>query len=502
MAVATVCIPAAPHHTHLLERAVESVRAQTVATDVLTFIDHDKRGPGHGRNVMAQQVKTPFLIFLDADDLLEPAFVERTVAAYLTRKPRGYVFTDWQTGGHHMKSMSCYGIWGEDDEAKFHPVTTLFPTRLFHALGGFDETLWAGEDTDFYMRANAAGVQSVGVREPLMQYTADGFRSKEGYADPRWKNLMSKIYAKVEGRLMPQSCAGCGNTVIVEAARITNEKLHDDDVLARPVGNAMFKRRGAETGTLYGRLNSKHTVWVRAADFNPRDWTEIVATPEIVPTAEEIEAARKAAVVYLTTEQKLVKLITERGVRTWSDDEAETEIKTGHDIQQHPEELAKLVLLTLEERKKSAGDIQATFYNPRVMEIGTGENAGLARFLVEDMEWAVLSIDPNAPVSEPQDGPEWVFEQMSSEAYELPEDEAQFDLLIIDGDPALRRHDFDKFGSRAHVVALHDITGHFHPEAAEAWKALGYTKAGNLRKGFSEIIAEGSKLGIGVYVNA
>jgi hypothetical protein len=83
VAVTTVIIPAGPKHVHLMARAVESARAQTVPTEVLTFVDTERRGPAYGRNLLASQVTTPFLTLLDADDYLEPNFVEETLNAWV-----------------------------------------------------------------------------------------------------------------------------------------------------------------------------------------------------------------------------------------------------------------------------------------------------------------------------------------------------------------------------------------------------------------------------------
>src|SRR5574342_931428 len=89
---ATVVIPVAPYHEAVAERSIASVRAQTVPTTLVVVHDTERRGPGWARNQGLAEVQTPYVVFLDADDWLEPQFVERTLRV---RKVARYVFTDW-----------------------------------------------------------------------------------------------------------------------------------------------------------------------------------------------------------------------------------------------------------------------------------------------------------------------------------------------------------------------------------------------------------------------
>lgn len=510
MPVATVIIPCGPRHVHLLQRAIDSARAQTVPVDVRWFVDEERKGPGYGRNLLAKTVATPFLITLDADDYLLPTFVERTLDAWMRCKPKGYIYTDWYQGERHVKAATCYGVFRQPDEAPFHLPPTLFPTALYHALGGYDETLFGAEDTEFYWRANAMGVHNLHLREPLFHYTPDGFRAKESSQDPRWMDLLIQVSETVKGKLSMARCGDCGRG---DTGPVNANERQADDILARPRGQEMIRRFGSVTGTAYGRISAKHTVYVRKADFNEQQWERVVDVESTLPSKEEIEAAsKKAPESGQQTTVDLAKFdrsdpvqmeaaIRQVGVREWRADS--NHIRHGFDIQQTPSELAELLV---EAHKRGV---------KRVIEIGTGESAGLARFMVEVLDWEVVSIDKVKPKTDLFNDRRWAFIEGESQTVELPKD-LKADMIVIDGDHSFKatEADWKRYSDMAPLVVLHDIspdgwwggddkTGGF-------WRSIAKGPKGGMKKGFREIIApldtvnqmavEGRQ-GIGVYVN-
>lgn len=522
MPIATVIIPCGPRHIDLLPRAIASAKAQTMPVEVMWLIDTDKRGPGWARNEMAKRVTTPMLVTLDADDMLHEDFVKKTFAKWLECEPDTYVYTDWETPGKgHMRAVSCYGLTRYPNESLFHLPPALFPTRLYHAIGGYDESLWMAEDTDFYLKANAMGIKSAVVREPLMTYTDEGFRSREGFQDPRWNALISEVMRRYYRRL---SMACCGQ---VGKKQTTVEGRQEGDILVRPLWGARMKTYGRVTKRLYGSIGRALTVWIDPRDFNEREYERVPDMAALAPTPAEIEvalttppaladvethdyvtitAANPASVktskrtpdsltdddfeVKPRTVAELKALIKRAGIRDWS-----TGIAHGYDIQQTPDELAELLHLARERGVK------------RVLEIGTGQHAGLARFMVNLMGWEVVSIDIEQP-KEGVDAQGWTFIHGNSTTVEHPALDEAFDMVFIDGDHSYdaTKADWERFGKAAPLVVFHDIapdgwwgkddqTGGF-------WRELAYTpKTKKLRAGFGEFITPGAKQGIGYYVN-
>lgn len=67
----SVVIPYSPEHTPtaMLEEAKNSVRRQSVTTEIVVVYDEDQNGPAWARNVGLERADTRYVAFLDADDL-------------------------------------------------------------------------------------------------------------------------------------------------------------------------------------------------------------------------------------------------------------------------------------------------------------------------------------------------------------------------------------------------------------------------------------------------
>lgn len=134
-----------------------------------------------------------------------------------------------------------------------------------------------------------------------------------------------------------------------------------------------------------------------------------------------------------------------------------------------------------------------------VLEIGTGHKAGLARFMSEIMHWNVTSVDKDIPQ----------FLPTNVQFIHLPSSDAietilvdSFDLVIIDANHSYEAvmRDYELYAPLAsRAIMLHDIAGLRDCEGvANFWKEIAYTKKGNLRKGYHEIIADSrERAGIG-----
>ena len=169
------------NHAHFLAEALESVRAQTRAADVIVVVDdgsddnpgevaarvpgvrrirQDNRGLAAARNAGLTALSTRYAIFLDADDRLEPRAIEAGLACFERAPDSGFVY-----GGHlyidregnktgerfeppgespylHLLRRNFIGMHG----------TVMYKRDLLEAIGGFDERLRRCEDYDVYLR--------------------------------------------------------------------------------------------------------------------------------------------------------------------------------------------------------------------------------------------------------------------------------------------------------------------------------------------------------------
>lgn len=277
MTVVTVVIPISPkHHAEgIYEDAIQSARNQTVPTEYITVIDSEGRGAAYARNKGTAQVQTPFVVYLDSDDLLKPTFVEDCLNAY----QRGaYVYTDWVIHGLIISTPDCLTPFKSGMQ---HIVSTLLPVSAWQAVGGFDETLSTLEDEDFYLKLHSYGWCGVRCSEPLVTYRrhlGHSLVNKEHVAPDVMRERVAQKQALFHQRYwrfehMAQNC-GCiqpGSKTQIIGARQPN------DVLVETLYTPQ-KVQGAITGRLYPRAGLGKPLWVHEDDARSRpDMFRIIA---------------------------------------------------------------------------------------------------------------------------------------------------------------------------------------------------------------------------------
>lgn len=282
----TICIPIAPYHAELAERAIRSAAAQTVPCEVLTMIDEQRRGPGWCRNRMLDEVTTEFVTFLDADDEIMPTFAEETIAQYRSMGGGKYIFTDWvgddgivtvtplfqpdyKTGNSVSKPGAkpyCGGTW--------HAITTLIPTLWVKAIGGFDEQLAAVEDCDFYMKMCVTMHCGHHLGRPLFHYSSAGKRAAGMYGTLELDGIMQTLSLRYGGKV---GC--CGND---DKPMPPIGEKQPGDVLAMALWAGNQSKMGLVSGRHYPRISLPKTCWIDPRDAlkNP-EWWRIIEQPKV-----------------------------------------------------------------------------------------------------------------------------------------------------------------------------------------------------------------------------
>ena len=272
----SVVIPCAKHHLPLLETALDSLEAQTfrrweaiVAVDgatpaacaaemahnpyvkfVFTDADGEPKGAGAARNLGASVAKGGLLLFLDADDWLEPTAIAEMVAEY-GKHDHAVIYTDYY-GHAYIEDKDEWGqlktrnrIVSRDEKtgltvmlyetaqydcerAQRQPegskgpyiwnvVTSLVPARYHHDIGGFDETMESWEDWDYWLRMARRGVCFERLAKPLFHYRfhtgTRRFAANPGESGDSGRQLSSKLlnYISKKFREIPKMpCKSCG----------------------------------------------------------------------------------------------------------------------------------------------------------------------------------------------------------------------------------------------------------------------------------------------------
>ena len=245
----------APYHAHLIPIIRAQVDRQTVPCAHLIIADHERRGPGWARNAGLAQAATPFVTFLDADDLIAETWAAETLAAFEAGGGRRYIYTDHVQDGKVVSAPKCAWVRGT-----WHVITALLPTAWARAVGGFDETLPAFEDTAFYLALVTSGFCGQRLARPLFEYGAGGQRSARYHGTPVYDAAMRYFSRNYGGRNVG-SC--CGDPQPGDLIAI-GEHL-EGDVMAEATWAGNRPQRGRATGRVYRTGNWKRT-WVDPAD--------------------------------------------------------------------------------------------------------------------------------------------------------------------------------------------------------------------------------------------
>lgn len=281
--LATIIIPIAPYHLDIAQRAIQSVASQTVSCTVLPLVDDEGRGAGWARNRGIEQVTTEFVVFLDADDLLLPNFVERCWSVF--HQAQRYVYTDFMDdSGLRHNAPDCAFTYrlGEpvsaDPMVNAHAVTALMPTVWARQVGGFDETLTGGEDSEFYIHLGTEGLCGTRLPEALFIYTnAPDSRSKRFRATGQLQAYTQLIEERYEGKIM-----GCCQEPAQPKPEL--DRAAPGLVLVRPRWGGNRQERGVITGVLYPRADKSAVIEMDPRDAAARTDLYDVIAPVIKPS--------------------------------------------------------------------------------------------------------------------------------------------------------------------------------------------------------------------------
>lgn len=181
----TVIIPAYNRSEYLLE-AIQSVIAQgyefkeiivvddgstddtkeklelLIASGKIRYHHQENSGRSAARNKGISLARGDYIAFLDSDDLLEPGTLERQVG-YLMKNPHmglvhgGYVKFDDRNNNLGYRNPSWFSGWIYPDLllqwfTLMATPTVMVPKAVMEDVGGFDESLYIGEDLDMWRR--------------------------------------------------------------------------------------------------------------------------------------------------------------------------------------------------------------------------------------------------------------------------------------------------------------------------------------------------------------
>ena len=218
------------NHAHFLDEALASVFGQHPPPDAVVVVDdgssddpaavvrrfpgaqlirQQNRGLAAARNAGWQALEAEFVLFLDADDRLEPRALEAALRCFARVPECGFVY-----GGHRYIDRDGRSI-GEryeppGDIAFEHLLrgnfiamhgTVLYRRARLLEVGGFDESLPRCEDYDLYLRMTKR-YAIAGYADLVAAYRLHGENMSSDYS------AMLRAVLEVHARHRPDATAG------------------------------------------------------------------------------------------------------------------------------------------------------------------------------------------------------------------------------------------------------------------------------------------------------
>jgi glycosyltransferase involved in cell wall biosynthesis len=239
-------------HSVLNQTAIERIREIIVVDDgstdgsqdkILTLAEQtgrihlvlqDNQGVSAARNRAMREATGDLIAFLDGDDLWVPNKIEKQITAFVDSTV-GLVYSDYvdfhdkQVARRMLvcvRRLSGRGLHLARDyylkDAPIIPSTVIMRRCVLETIGGFDQTIRIGEDTDYWMRTALAGFGVSHVSGGLtlkrrhnrnltmnlehwvtvFEYQTRKFAEGYSFLQPLVSRRLSRRYAKVAESLM------------------------------------------------------------------------------------------------------------------------------------------------------------------------------------------------------------------------------------------------------------------------------------------------------------
>jgi len=206
--------------TRFLKETLASVRAQTygrveiilvddgtdqpearqllrsVAGAADRYIEQSNQGLAAARNSGFRAARGDYVVPLDADDRLDPAFVSECVRAARAHPEAAFIYTDYRVFGkkRYVERLDEYNLFRLLDQNTLI-YASLIQRSDWEAAGGYDDSMRLGyEDWDFWLRLAERGRYGRHLPRALFEYRKHG-RSLLTVAREHHAELVAKIRA-------------------------------------------------------------------------------------------------------------------------------------------------------------------------------------------------------------------------------------------------------------------------------------------------------------------
>jgi glycosyltransferase involved in cell wall biosynthesis len=169
---------------------------EVVAHHSVRLVAQEKQGVCRARNRGARECKGELIMFLDADDVLEPDYVERCLDALDGAGARvAYAYTQMRLFGDENWVFEAIPFHRNTLlERNYIHASALIRRAAFDEVGGFNARFALGhEDHELWVRMVHYGYTGVYVPAPLLRYRRHG-RTRDRVAKERLEEITWRLH--------------------------------------------------------------------------------------------------------------------------------------------------------------------------------------------------------------------------------------------------------------------------------------------------------------------
>jgi glycosyltransferase involved in cell wall biosynthesis len=178
----------------------DSVEVAQRYADRARLIAQTNAGVERAGNRAAREAKGDYLVRLDADDVLEPTYVEELLRALRRSPDAAYAYCRARVFGAVTKQPYCmpFSAYVLTRRTNYIHTSALVARDDFLRVGGYSEDLGehAHEDWDLWLKLLAAGRRGTYVRKRLVRWRRHPGGSRNPESGQRMKNAIAFIRAR------------------------------------------------------------------------------------------------------------------------------------------------------------------------------------------------------------------------------------------------------------------------------------------------------------------
>jgi glycosyltransferase involved in cell wall biosynthesis len=165
----------------------------------LKIIDVAVYNPSTTRNIGIENCRGEYIVPLDADDIIDDGFIEKSLSILLNNNRLGAV-SSWTMLFGAKDSLQKYKSGGVENYIYYTnaTITATFSKKTWKAVGGYDPSMIDGaEDWDFWLGVTSRGLDIEIIEEPLFFYRIKN-QSRNVDAALKFEEIKKKLTQKHE----------------------------------------------------------------------------------------------------------------------------------------------------------------------------------------------------------------------------------------------------------------------------------------------------------------